>query len=611
MPSPSPSTSAGYRTPLESRPRVALRFAGDSGDGMMLAGTRFAAAAAQAGNDVQSLPLPPSEIRAPAGTIAAVSAYQIHFGDKPLTAGDRVDALVAMNPAALKLHLPDVAAGGLVIVNTDSFDAAELEKAGYTSNPLTNCTLSSYRVVSAPIHRLNREAVAPVKLLSPREADRSRNLFALGLACWFFDRPLEPTLDWIRDKFVKNPLVVDANTRALQAGFDYGRTLGDAPNCATVPWTVPAAPRCPGKYRRVSGHEALSLGLAAAAYQLKRPLVFAAYPMAPASELQQQLFDLRACGVQAVEAEDEMAAAGMALGAAFAGAVGVTITSGPGLCLMGETIGLAVVSELPLVVVDVMRAGPGNGIPNASDQGDLLQAVFGRNGDSPVVVLAPTSPADGFATALRAVRVAVQAMTPVIILTDIHLGLGAEAWKVPSLGELPPLQPPKSEDVRPWVVPGTPGGEHRQSGLEKADGIGPVTDDPLNHERMLARRGAKIDRLADELPLAEVIGSSRGDVVIVGWGSAAGAIRAAVLECQVRGWKVAGAIVPSLNPLPRNLEGVLKSYRRVLVAELNAGQLAIILRARFALDAATCNNNQARPFEVADLVRAVEAAIER
>jgi 2-oxoglutarate ferredoxin oxidoreductase subunit alpha len=599
--SSSHAPSAGYETPLEVRDRAVLRFAGDSGDGMMLAGMRFAAAAAQAGNDVHSLTLPPSEIRAPVGAIAGVSAYQVHIGGERLfTPGDRVDALIAMNPASLKLHLPEVASGGMLIVNSDAFDAAELEKAGYASNPLTSGDLAGYRLVAAPIHRLNRDAVAPVKLLSPREADRSRNLFALGLVCWFFDRPLEPTLRWIRDKFVKNPAVVDANTRALQGGFEYGKTLGAAPNRATVR----AMARPPGKYRRISGYEALSLGLAAAAHQLKRPLVFAAFPMTPASELQQHFFDLRGCGLQAVAAEDEMAAAGMAIGAAFAGAVGVTVTSGPGLGLMSETLGLAVVSELPLVIIDVMRAGPGNGIPNASEQGDLLQALFGRNGDSPVVVLAPTSPAHAFATALCAVRLAVDAMTPVIVLTDMHQGLAAETWKVPALGELPPGC--TDGGSRPWIVPGTPGGEHRQSGLEKVDGHGPVSADPINHERMVARRIAKIERLADVVPPAEIVGADSGDVAIVGWGSAAGAIRAAVWECGSRGGKVGGVIVESLHPLPGNLEAALKNYRRVLVAELNAGQLAMIVRARFAPDAETCRKTQGRPFTVDELVRAAE-----
>ncbi len=602
MPPSSPSPSA-VKTLPQARDAVVLRFVGDSGDGMMLAGIRFAFAAGQAGNDVQTLPLPPSEIRAPAGATAAVSGYQVHIGGKRLfTPGDKVDALIAMNPASLKLHLPDLANDGLLIVNADAFDAAELDKAGYTSNPLDNDSLAKYRVVAAAIHRLNREAVAPVKLLSPREADRSRNIFALGLACWFFDRPLEPTLRWIKDKFAKNPVVVDANTRALHAGFEYGKALGLAP----PPTTVKAIERPPGKYRGVSGHESLSLGLVAAAYQLKKPLVFASFPMAPAGELQQQLTDLRGCGVQAVLAEDEMAAAGMALGAAFAGAIGVTVTSGPGLCLMGETLGLAVVSELPFIVVDVMRAGAGNGIPNASEQGDLLQAMYGRNGDSPLVVLAPTSPADGFATAVLAVRLAVQAMTPVIILTDIHLGLASEAWRVPSLGDLAAAAT-GHEDSPPWIVPGTPGGEHRQSGLEKDIASGRASSDPRVHEKMAARRIAKIDRLADEVPPAEVIGPVSGDVLIVGWGSAAGAIRAAVAECQSRKWSVAGAVVTSLHPLPRNLEAVLKKYKRVLVAELNAGQLAAILRARYGIAVEMCNKTQGRPFAVDDLIQAVSS----
>lgn len=607
-----PST-ASLATSVSMRDAVVLRFAGDSGDGMMLAGLRFAAAAAQAGNDVHVRQIPPIEIRAPAGATTAVSAYQVHFASKRIfTPGDKVDALVAMNPAALKLHLPDVAGGGLLIINTDAFDAADLERAHYPANPLDDGSLSAFRVVSVPIHRLNREAVAPVKLLSPREADRSRNLFALGLVCWLFDGSLDSILRWIRTKFARNPVIVDANTRALQAGFEFGKTLEASRT------TIAAMPHAPGKYRRISGDEALSLGLTVAAQQLRKRLIFASYPMVPACELQQQLRDLRECGVSSTLAEDEMAAVGMALGAAYAGQIGVTITTGPGLCLMGETLGLAVVSELPLVVVDVMRAGPGNGIPTASDQGDLLQALFGRNGDSPAVVLAPTSPAESFATALLAVRLAVEAMTPVIVLTDTHLGLASEIWRVPAHAELPAPRHaaqgaiPFQRDVNgvpAWVVPGTVGGEHRQTGLEKDETSGRASLDPLNHERMVARRIAKIDRLADVVPPAEVIGPSEGAIALVGWGSAAGAIRAAVAECQARGWNVAGVITTSLHPLPRNLEEILGRYKRIIVAELNHGQLAMVLQARYGIQTIACNKVQGRPFAVAELVEAVKKSL--
>lgn len=592
------------------RDAITLRFAGDAGDSMTLAGVRFAAAAAQAGNDVHTLILPPIEIRAPAGATTAVSAYQVHFGSKRLfTPGDKVDALVAMNPASLKLHLPDVAPGGMLIINTDTFDAGELERARYASNPLEDGSLASYRVTLVPIHRFNRDAVAPVKLLSPREADRSRNIFALGLACWLFDRPLDSILRWMRTKFARNPAIVDANTRALHAGFSYGEGLA----VRQEQTRIAAMPRTPGIYRRISGHEALSLGLATAAYQAKKRLIYAGFPMTPACELQQHLRDLRECGVQSVDTEDEMAAAGMALGAAFAGSIGVSVTTGPGLCLMGEILGLAVVSELPLVIIDVMRAGPGNGIPNASDQADLFQAIFGRNGDSPVVVLAPTSPADGFATACLAVRLAVQAMTPVIVLTDTHLGLASETWQAPALGDLSSCRPEigktpfqrNASGAPQWVTPGTVGGEHRQTGLEKDEASGRASSDANNHERMVARRIAKIDRLADDVPPAEILGPERGEVLVVGWGSVCGTIRAAVEECQTRGWPVAGAALTSLHPLPRNLGEVLGRYRHVIVAELNAGQLAMVLCARYGVPVIRCNKIQARPFTVSEILEAV------
>lgn len=569
-----------------------LRFAGDSGDGMILAGLRFAAAAAQAGHDVQTLPICPSEIRAPAGSPHAVSAMQVHFGNRPIfTPGDTVDALFVMNPAALRLHLPDLAPGGLLIANSDAFEPAELEKAGYTTNPLDS--LAGVRLVATPIHRLNREAVAPVKLLSPREADRSRNFFALGLACWAFTQSLEPAQRWVREKFSKNPVAVDANLRTLQAGFDHGRSL------PLTPVTLAGPPRPPGKYRRIAGHEALCLGLVAAARQMKRPLVFAAFPRLPASELQQHFFDFAAAGVQAVEAEDEHAAAGIAIGAAFAGGLGVTVTTGSGLGLMSETIGLAVASELPLVVVDVMRAGAGNGLPTASDQADLLLAVFGRGGDSPIVVLAPQSPAQAFEVAALAARLAVKAMTPVVVLTDTHVGLASEIWKTPSIADLPGFAEGSS---RPWIVPGTPGGEHRLTGLQ-TDPSGRLSLDPLNHEQMTARRAEKVDRLAADVPPAEVVGA--GDTLIVGWGSSSGPIRAAVHAANEQGQAVAGVLLTSLHPLPANLEAILRGAKRVLVAEANRGQLALILRGRYAIDAESITKVQGRPFQVAELLKAI------
>lgn len=587
------------------RDRVVIRFAGDSGDGMNLTALRFAAAASQAGDDVRMLAIPPLEIRAPAGAITAVAAHQVHFGRGPLfTPGDAVDVLVAMNPAALKLHLGDVAPGGLLIANGDAFNAAELNIAGYTSNPLTDRSLSSFDVMTIAVGQLNSAAVAKVKFLSPREVDRSRNLFVLGLVCCLFDRPIEPALKWIRAKFAKNPAIVDANTRAVEIGCEYGKNLPPPSGPLKSP------PRIAGRYRRVSGNEALSLGLVAAAQQMKRRLVFASFPMIPATELQQHIAELIGCGVRAVQAEDESAAAGMAIGAAFAGGIGVTVTSGPGLCLMGETLGLAVVAELPLVVIDVMRAGPGNGVPTASDQADLFQAVYGRNGDSPVVVLAPTSPADGFATALLAVRLAIEAMTPVVVLADTHLGNASEIWRTPTLGEMPRFAAHgQVDDGGPaWITPGTPGGEHRQSGLEKSGQSGSVSADPWNHERNVARRWAKIGRLADVVPPTEVLGDRSGELLVVGWGSAAGTIRAAVTECRTRGVDVSAAILTSLHPFPSDFEPILRSFRSVVVAELNSGQLASMVRSKFAIDARQYNKVQGRPFTVAELIAAIDEA---
>jgi 2-oxoglutarate/2-oxoacid ferredoxin oxidoreductase subunit alpha len=610
-----PPAPTAAPAPVDLRDAVTLRFAGDSGDGMLLAGLQFTAASDRLGNDVHTIPLLPREIRAPNGSLESVYAFQVRFANHAIhTVGDRLDALVAMNPAALKLHLPDLVPGGLLIANCDAFVPTEFVKAGYLDDPLRNGILATYRVLGVPIDRLNRDALAEVRLLVPREADRCRNFFALGLACSVFQRPLDPILRWIRDTFVKNPVAVDANTRSLNAGYRWAESSGIGKIGVRGPQVL-----APGKYRRLSGNEALSLGLAAAARQAGVPLVFAGFPSIAASDLQQHFFALGHLGVRPVVAENESAAVGMAIGAAFGGALGVTVTSGPGLCAASETLGLAVSAELPLVVIDVQRVGPGNGIAIASEQGDLLQSLFGRTGESPLLVLAPTSPADGFAIAFEAVRLSIRTMTPAIVLTDATLGNGSEPWRIPGADELPAIpiarpaadSPPFRRDadlVRPWPAPGMPGHEHRNGGLEKEENTGNASVDPINHERMVAVRAAKLERLAEELPL-EIVGPDSGDLLVVGWGSAWGQIRAAVEKCQARGLQVAAAAVRHLHPLPAKLGPALARYRRVLVPELNAGQLRMVLRARYLVDAAGFSKVQGRPFEVAELVERIEQEV--
>lgn len=622
MSSPPAKSTAGAASAANGRPTrhgLTVRFAGDSGDGMLLTGHQFTAASLRAGNDAHAYLFFPSEIRAPEGSPAGVSAFQVHLADHPVhTAGDRLDVLVAMNPASLRQHLPDLEPGGMLIVNEDAFTATEVAKAGYAENPLANGKLAAFQVVTVPIDRLNRDAVAPVKLLSPREADRCRNFFTLGLACWLFDRPLEPIVRWIREKFLKNPVIVDANTRTLKAGYQFGEKAN------LVGVRVPTEQRvlAPGRYRRINGNEALGLGLVAAAQQAKLPLVFAGFPMLPAGDLQQQFFALQHLGVRCVNAEDEAAAIGMALGAAFAGGIGVTATSGPGLCAKAEALGLAVVAELPLVVLDVQRVGPGNGIPSQSEQGDLLQALFGRTGESPLIVLAPTSPADGFACAVEAVRLAIRAMSPVIVLTDTHLAHGSEPWRIPEPHQLPSLEVPAvppgagaapfardTNLVRPWIRPGTPNEEYRLGGLEKEDGTGHVSADPVNHERMVALRADKIARLAGEVPALEIDGPDSGELLVLGWGSTWGAIRSAAAACRAEGKSASAGVLRCLHPLPRDLGATLKRYRRVLVAELNAGQLLLLVRAKTLIDAVGFHKVQGQPFEVAELKARIESVL--
>jgi 2-oxoglutarate ferredoxin oxidoreductase subunit alpha len=601
---------------VQERNSVVVRLAGDSGDGIQLAGAQLTRTSALAGDAVWTAPDFPAEIRAPAGSLAGVSGFQVQFGGDVLTPGDHVDALVAMNPAALKTHLKDLEAGGILIVNRDAFQPAELAKAGYTSDPLQDGSLRSRRLFAAPITALNREAVAdrnvgPPPLLSQREVDRCKNFFALGLVYWLYERPLGPTLDWIKDKFARNPAVLEANRRALTAGYHYGETVEALP----APIRVTHKPLPPGRYRTITGNEALALGLVAAARTSKLPLLYAAYPIAPSSTVLQRLAELKRFGVRTFLAEDEIAAMGAAIGAAFGGGLGATATSGPGLSLKAEAIGLAVMAELPVVVIDVQRGGPSLGLPTKTEQADLFQALYGRHGECPAAVLAARSPADCFATVYEAVRLAVAHMTPVLVLSDGWTAVGAEPWRIPNLAELPlipvkhptagdgPFQPYRRDErqVRPWAVPGMAGLEHRTGGLEKEDGTGAVSYDPLNHERMVRIRAEKIARIADDIPELTVDGPAKGDLLMVGWGSTFGAIATAVRRARAGGLSVAHAHFRYLNPMPRNTSDVLRGYNKVLVPELNTGQLRRLLRSEYLIDAVGLNKVQGRPFSVGEI----------
>ena len=609
----------------QERDAAVVRLAGDSGDGIQLAGAQLTLTSALCGNAVWTTPDFPAEIRAPAGSLAGVSSFQIQFGDDVQTPGDQVDVLVAMNPAALKTHLKDLEIGGVLIVNKDAFGPAELAKAGYASDPLADGSLQNRRLFAVPITTLNREAAAdrrlgPPPLLSQREVDRGKNFFALGLVYWLFERPLEPTLAWIKEKFARNPAILEANRRALQAGCHYGETTEALP----ARMQVGKASLPPGRYRTVTGNEALALGLVAAARTAGLPLLYAAYPITPASDVLHRLADLKRFGVRTFQAEDEAAAMGAAVGAAFGGGLGATATSGPGLALKSEAIGLAVIAELPVVVIDVQRGGPCLGLPTKTEQADLFQALFGRNGECPVVVIAPQSPADCFAAVYEAVRLAVGRMTPVLVLSDGWLAVGAEPWRLPDPAALPPIpvhhptakgdapfQPYQRDarHVRPWAVPGEPGLEHRIGGMEKEDGSGAVSYDGLNHEHMVRVRSEKIALIADDIPELAVDGPAEGDLLVIGWGGTFGAIAAAVHRAGRKGLSVAHAHLRYLSPMPRNTGDVLKRYKKVLVPELNAGQLRQLLRAEYLIDAIGLNKVQGRAFLVGEIEEAIHTLV--
>lgn len=624
--------SSASSIPIEERESVTIRLAGDSGDGMQLAGTQFTHTSALLGNDISTLPDFPAEIRAPAGTLAGVSGFQIHFSSTDIhTPGDKLDTLVVMNPAALKTNLKDLMSGGILIVNKDAFATNDLAKAGYAVNPLEDGSLKGYRVFSVPMTVLNREAVAELKL-STREADRCKNFFALGLIYWLYERSLDPTLRWINAKFSKNPAVRDANVRALKAGYNFGETTEALP----VHYKVAKAQIPPGRYRKITGNEAVALGLVAAGKCTGLSVVYAGYPITPASDILHQLAEYKRFGVRTMQAEDEIAAVGAAIGASFGGALGVTGTSGPGICLKSEAIGLAVMTELPLVIIDVQRGGPSTGLPTKTEQADLLQAMYGRNGECPVPIVAPRSPGDCFHMILEAVRIATRFMTPVFFLSDGYLANGAEPWLIPDLAGLPNMPvkfvteangathgedgsskpaflPYKRDErlVRPWAVPGTPGLEHRLGGIEKEDVTGNISYDPLNHHHMVRTRAQKVANIANEIPELEVVGPSEGDVLVIGWGGTYGSLLTAVQRLQRQGHAVAHAHLSYLNPMPRNTGEVLKRYRKVLVPELNAGQLCTLLRAQYLVDAVGFNKVQGKPFLVSEIEEAVLQLVAR
>ena len=608
---------------VEQRENVVIRFAGDSGDGMQLTGGRFTSETALMGNDLSTLPDYPAEIRAPAGSLPGVSGFQIHFSDHDiLTPGDRPDVLVAMNPAALRTNLRDLPKGGTVIVNTDSFSDRNLEKAGYTSNPLEDGTLDDFHVHQVPLTSITLETLKDVDV-TKREAERSKNMFALGLMSWLYNRPTEGTVAFLEQKFATKPAILEANLRAFKAGWNYGETSEDF----AVSYEVAPARLRPGTYRQIDGNQALAYGLIAASKLSGLPLFLGAYPITPASGILEELAKHKNFGVRTFQAEDEIAAVGAAVGASFGGSLGVSTSAGPGVVLKAETVGLAVALELPLLILDIQRAGPSTGMPTKPEQADLLMVMFGRNSESPVPVLAAATPGDCFYMAIEAARIALKYRTPVYLLSDAYLANGAEPWMLPDFDALPALDPdfttqppedgvflPYARDpetlARPWAIPGTPGLEHRIGGLEKQDGTGNVSYDPDNHDRMTRLRAQKVAGIAADIPELEV-DDADGDaqLLVLGWGGTYGPIAAAVRGVRRNGGKVAQAHLRYLNPFPRNTGEVLRRYDRVLVPEMNLGQLLKLVRAEFLIDAAGYNRVRGLPFTSAELAEAIEAML--
>ncbi|MBI5630971.1 MAG: 2-oxoacid:acceptor oxidoreductase subunit alpha [Elusimicrobia bacterium] len=611
-----PDSNPGRIEELEA---ITIRFAGDSGDGIQLTGMQFTTSTAMAGNDLSTLPDYPAEIRAPVGTLPGVSGYQIQFSSREvLTPGDAPDVLVAMNPAALKANIKDLKKGGLLIVNVDSFNSQNFAKVQYAKNPLEDGSLSDYRVIPVELSRLTGNSLAGLPLTKV-QVERCKNFFALGMMYWLYDRPMDSTLRWIESKFKKNPLLVEANHKALHAGNAYAETA----EIFGHHYRVRKAPIAPGLYRNITGNEATALGMVAACHLSGLELWYGSYPITPASDILHELSKHKNFGVKTFQAEDEIAAIGSTIGAAFGGALAATGTSGPGVALKSEAIGLAVMVELPLVILNVQRGGPSTGLPTKTEQADLLQVLYGRNGECPVPVVAAATPSDCFNMILEAFRISIKYMTPVFFLSDGYLGNGSEPWlipdakrlakiEVPSIPSSADFKPYKRDEAtlaRPWASPGLAGYEHRIGGLEKAEVTGNVSYDPDNHERMVRLRAAKVNKVVQDIPATDVLGPRKGKVLVVGWGSTYGAITAAVKNCQARGQAVASIHLRYLNPLPPDLGDILSQYEHVLVPEMNMGQLLKVLRAKYLVPAVGLNKIKGQPFKVSEIEAGVESIL--
>jgi 2-oxoglutarate ferredoxin oxidoreductase subunit alpha len=610
-----PSTHAQ----TETLDKVVVRFAGDSGDGMQVAGSRFTDASALFGNDLATLPSFPAEIRAPAGTLPGVSSFQVQIADFDiLTAGDEPDCLVAMNPAALKKNLKDLRQGGTLVINTDAFDERNLAKAGYESDPLEDGTLEGFRVIQVPMDELTQEAVKETGV-SGRSVLRSKNFFALGLLAWLFHRPTEPTIEWARKKFSRTPEVAEANVAAFQAGY----TFGEATEAAKITFEIKPAALEPGTYTNVNGNTALAWGLIAASQLSGLPLFYGTYPITPASDILHELARHKHFGVRTFQAEDEIAGVGSAIGAAFAGSLAVTGSSGPGIALKSEAISMAFMMELPLIVVNVQRAGPSTGMPTKPEQSDLLFSLYGRHGESPIPVLAIASPSDAFELTIEAARIAIKYMTPVLLLSDNQVANGSEPWKLPDVSTLAPIEVkfakhgngrngtflPYMRDIdtfaRPWALPGTPGLEHRIGGLEKEAITGNVSYDPGNHQLMTDSRAWKVANIVNDIPDLQVAGDEEADILVMGWGSTFGSIRAAARRIRLTGGKVATIHLRHLNPMPQNLGEILHRYDKILIPELNTGQLRKVIRAEFLVDAKGLNKVAGEPFKISEITEKI------
>jgi 2-oxoglutarate/2-oxoacid ferredoxin oxidoreductase subunit alpha len=599
--------------------RAVIRFAGDSGDGMQITGSQFTNTVALYGNDIATFPDYPAEIRAPAGTLPGVSGFQLHFSSDDInTPGDAIDVLIAMNPAALRVNLADLKANGILIVNSDSFGENDLRKAQMTVNPLEDHSLDKYRLFPVELERLTRRALEHLGL-DAKSMDRCKNFFALGMCYWLYNRSMDSTSRWISDKFSKKPLLVEANSLAMKAGYSYC----EATEAFQISYEIPPAQLTPGLYRNMSGNQAIALGFVTASQKSGLPLFQGSYPITPASDILHELSQYKDFGVMTFQAEDEIAAITSSIGAAYGGALALTTTSGPGMALKTEALGLAVAIEIPLVIVNVQRGGPSTGLPTKTEQADLLQAMFGRNSEAPIPIIAASTPGDCFWAAIEACRIAVKYMVPVILLSDGYLANGAEPWRVPEISDIPDIPVNFAKDpegfkpykrnpdtlARPWAIPGTPGLEHRIGGLEKQDVTGNINYEPLNHENMVRIRAAKVAGIVQDIPDAEPTGDPDGDLLIVAWGSTHGSITAAVKAQRALGRRIGHLHLRHLNPLPANLAEVFKRYKKMLVPELNMGQLLWILRAKYLVDAEGLNKIQGRPFKQSELEQKIEEVL--